>query len=395
MRAKRIHIWGYALILHMLFSFSVSAEPSKKAFSQGSYHEPLLSFECTRDAAQYGTHYEGSTQESALSHYCGQANIPAGYWVYQKPNWTIYRTLKLRPALERAALGGKYSGLLQIVDCPQEHASEASLYGLFYDYGWEPATVYCGREYPGAYWVFASPKWYLWQKKDLAAIGFAQKQRRVSLPSGKTLHLRIEYAQGHELWSKNTLDVLEKGIHSFTRWSGQPFPGEQPYLIEERPNFELLGMASRSKMMLSSPPRGSSWTLLHEMVHIWNVDVEPLWYNEGLANFLSYLMMKEQKLPFHQNETWEAYLSDWESIRGGASDLPLWGHYNQLPQGKAMAFWQRLYDLGGPDLIRESFLLGQREKQVSLSAFRSLLSKYVKSPNQLLSGWVLEGPYLD
>lgn len=383
--------WLLISLISNLLLPAVQAAPDSP-FSQGEYQDELMHFDCPEDQGYYGDDYEGQYEKA--THYCGQ-DVPAGYWRYHAPQWHIYRTLMRKPELERARVGGKYLGLIDALACPSETAQEKQDYGDFDDYGWEPASDYCGRHFPAAYWVWVAPKWYLWRSKDISAIGFVAQEQHLQLGS-TDLKLRFEYAQGHEAWAQQTLEHLSLGLKTLESWSGLAFRGTNPYLIEEHPNFELLGMAGRHKMQLASPPRGTPWTLLHEMIHIWNVNVTPLWFNEGQANFISYLLVRQLHFAFVAPETLPQYLSDWEKIQGTDQDLPLQGHYEALPQGKAMAFWKLLYELGGPELIRDCFRYSVEHETVSMDALREILHRHLPQvpPEDLLSGWVLPGPYL-
>lgn len=59
----------------------------------------------------------------------------------------------------QATVNQNYSGLLQIVHCPQDQ----SQYGSFNDYGYYGATSWCGVQTPAGYWVWVAPNWYIWQ----------------------------------------------------------------------------------------------------------------------------------------------------------------------------------------------------------------------------------------
>ena len=85
-------------------------------------------------------------------HYCGQ-DLPAGYWVYQAPRWTIYRYLTRLEPLLQAGMGGKYKQLVLQVSCPAEQEQEERSLGRFLDYGWDDASSYCGKAVPAGYWV--------------------------------------------------------------------------------------------------------------------------------------------------------------------------------------------------------------------------------------------------
>lgn len=62
----------------------------------------------------------------------------------------------------RACVGGKYSGLLKVLDVPNDQQT----YGFFSDYGRYASPTYSGyRDLPEAYWVYVAPKWYLWEEQ--------------------------------------------------------------------------------------------------------------------------------------------------------------------------------------------------------------------------------------
>jgi hypothetical protein len=63
----------------------------------------------------------------------------------------------------RASEGGKYAGLLAILEVP----GDARAYGHHYDWGYWPGGTYAGvAGLPPGYWVYEAPSWYLWS--DLA-----------------------------------------------------------------------------------------------------------------------------------------------------------------------------------------------------------------------------------
>lgn len=57
--------------------------------------------------------------------------------------------------------GGKYENLIQVLPCPSDKAK----YGEFNDYGYWEGGSWCGQSGRSGYWVWASPKWYVWEKK--------------------------------------------------------------------------------------------------------------------------------------------------------------------------------------------------------------------------------------
>lgn len=59
-----------------------------------------------------------------------------------------------------ASANGKYSNLIQVVNCPKDKGS----YGEFYDYGYWNGTSWCGQLTQPGYWVWVNPTWYIWGK---------------------------------------------------------------------------------------------------------------------------------------------------------------------------------------------------------------------------------------
>jgi hypothetical protein len=62
----------------------------------------------------------------------------------------------------RASVNGKYSNLLQVVNCP----SHAQRYGQFTDYGHWDGGPWCGKTGKAGYWVWLDPNWYVWSEKN-------------------------------------------------------------------------------------------------------------------------------------------------------------------------------------------------------------------------------------
>lgn len=152
-------------------------------------------------------------------------------------------------------------------------------------------------------------------------------------------------------------------------------------------------------MSIAPPPAGSPWIVLHEAVHIWNVGKTPLWINEGMADFVSWLIMKKNGIPFSADNTWQSWISRWRAVKGTAKDKPLndpGDNYKKVKMGKAMDFFSILYPLYGPQLIRELFQLHHRQKHIGNRSFAALLKNrfHCANPQQLLSGWITRGPYL-
>ncbi len=295
---------------------------------------------------------------------------------------------------ERHTYHGKYHTLIQVVHCPSEQAYDEAEYGIYADAGYFGEVVYCQQSLPAAYWVYVSPRWYLWKHKDLSAMGFENLHQKIALRT-QTLTLSFDFKQEHRLWAKAQSQAIAQAIQAFEQLSGLPYPGDNPYVIEEDPHLvDLLGLAGPQGMKLASPPEGSFWTALHEVVHIWNADQEPLWMIEGLANYYSFLLMKRLKLPFRDQETYATSIADWQAIQGTAEDLPLAGHYLDLPQGKAMAWWAMIHELFGPQFVNQVFVRLYREKKLSTTQLAQMIRQVSgKDPSPLLDGWLRKGPY--
>lgn len=60
-----------------------------------------------------------------------------------------------------ASQNGKYSGLVQVMNCPKD----AATYGTFRDYGWWGGGPWCGQTGKPGYWVWVAPDWYVWSNK--------------------------------------------------------------------------------------------------------------------------------------------------------------------------------------------------------------------------------------
>lgn len=60
----------------------------------------------------------------------------------------------------RASADGRYEELIGTL----EASEDAALYGSFKDYGFAPGGRYKGAAVPAAYWVYLSPRWYLWAR---------------------------------------------------------------------------------------------------------------------------------------------------------------------------------------------------------------------------------------
>lgn len=66
---------------------------------------------------------------------------------------------------------GRYSDLLQVINCPEDMANKNS-YGDYYDWGyWEsPRKRYCGQKVQAGYWVWLAPNWYIWKNSNVSTV---------------------------------------------------------------------------------------------------------------------------------------------------------------------------------------------------------------------------------
>lgn len=390
---------GVLLLLPALLLWGLSLPPARAqtipeaAHVAGKYSQLLKILPCAADQENYGDFADSGYFEATP--WCGQ-QAPAGHWVYVAPNWYIWGQQQTnRPAAPAAAaLQGKYTELLATVEsCQARRASDESLYSSDGDAGYYPEVSYCGANQPAGYWVYVSPVWYIWKNKDLAAIGYQRSSQQVVLQQ-QTLTLHFEHQSRHQAWARENLRYVAQALKDMETLTGVPYPGKNPYLIEERPQLPLLGKAGPGGMHIKSPPAGTPWTFLHEVVHIWNAGQRPSWVIEGQANFLSFVLMQQNAYPFRADETYPLYIAEWRSMQGQPDDIPLAQDYDALPQGKAMAWWAMLYELYGPDVVRDLFQATYRDKVLSPERLRAILQQYSgKDPTPLLRGWIVPGPY--
>lgn len=374
----------------LLFSLAplVANDPSVG----GKYSNLIQKFECAKDQAQYGN-FNDYGKEKAYNKYCG-AKAPAGYWVYAAPFWYVWKTkaeLSDAQKQELARVHGKYSNLIKKVSVPTDETKD-----LIREYGYYKAHRYKGNDMPAGYYAYVAPHWYIWKDINLEAAGFARMEKSVQLQK-RTVKVYIEFKKGNEAWAAQSLDAVAKGLQFLESFTGIPYPGLDPYPILEQPILQGLGRANSERMVIASPPKGSIWTQMHEIVHIWNSGVRPGWICEGLANFLSILIMREYNLPYVAGDTYQSWQASWHRDRAAGKDVPMndpKDQYDDVAQGKAMEFWPIAYELGGPQMIRAIFQAGVREKNLSNSRVMAIMKQHgIKDPAKLLSGWVTRGSY--
>jgi hypothetical protein len=358
----------------------------------GKYTDLITKFECAKDQAQYGS-YNDYGKEKAYNQYCG-AKAPAGYWVYVAPHWYVWKNkaqLSDAQKQEMARVHGKYSNLITKISVPEDETSDS-----IREYGYYKAHRYKGNNMPAGYYAYVAPHWYIWKDVNLDAAGFARMEKSVQLQKGPVT-VYIEFKKGNEAWAAQSLDAVARGLVFLEKFTGIAYPGSNPYPILEQPILQGLGRANNERMVIASPPKGSLWTQMHEIVHIWNSGVSPKWICEGLANFLSILLMREFNLPYVEGDTYASWQRSWHQDRAAGKDKPMndpKDQYDEVAQGKAMEFWPIVYEVAGPNLIQAIFKAAYAEKNLSNTRAMAIMKQHgISDPAKLLSGWVTRGPY--
>ncbi|MDQ7090533.1 MAG: hypothetical protein Q9M50_07795 [Methylococcales bacterium] len=90
--------------------------------------------------------------------WCGQQG-KAGYWVWLQPSWYVWAD---KASANKTSAAGKYSGLLQTLNCPKDK----SQYGQYRDYGYWGGGSWCGQVGVAGYWVWVVPNWYVWKNQQ-------------------------------------------------------------------------------------------------------------------------------------------------------------------------------------------------------------------------------------
>lgn len=110
-----------------------------------------------------------------------------------------------------ASVNGKYSDLIQVVNCPEDRAN----YGEFIDWGYWSGTSWCGQVTQPGYWVWVNPNWYIWQN-----VGIARPENPVPspiVPENPILSPEID-DRGREL---HTNGFWDSPFQDFTIQAGQ------------------------------------------------------------------------------------------------------------------------------------------------------------------------------
>ena len=123
--------------------------------ANGRYDGLIQTLTCHKDRGAYGEYHDYGYWDGGS--WCGQTGA-AGYWVYDFPNWYVWRyETDAVPAGEDSAYGS-YSNLLQVLTC----SDDVDAYGEYYDYGYWGGGSWCGQTGAAGYWVYSYPSWYVW-----------------------------------------------------------------------------------------------------------------------------------------------------------------------------------------------------------------------------------------
>lgn len=154
-----------AVLLLVLF-LGVAAEAQEvpgAASVNGKYDVLIQTLTCPQDAGVYGQFRDYGYWPGGP--WCGQTGL-AGYWVWVNPTWYVWKSTgapgDLSNPPDRATVGGKYSDLIQVMECEQDTRQ----YGEFRDYGYWGGGPWCGQTGQAGYWVWVYPNWYVWLHKQ-------------------------------------------------------------------------------------------------------------------------------------------------------------------------------------------------------------------------------------
>jgi hypothetical protein len=126
--------------------------------STDKYRDLIQTLTCPADRAKYGEHRDYGYWKGGS--WCGQQG-KAGYWVWDNPTWYVFAnkgSAGLSAAGDPNSANGKYSGLLQTINCPKDKKQ----YGRYKDYGYWGGGSWCGQQGQAGYWVWNNPNWYVW-----------------------------------------------------------------------------------------------------------------------------------------------------------------------------------------------------------------------------------------
>lgn len=295
--------------------------------------------------------------------------------------------------LAKVSAKGRYDTLLKIFNIP----GDKKKYGIYADEGYDKAQTYKGHKAPAGHWVYVYPDWYLWKNEDLAKVGFEAITRKIKLKQ-KTITVIFKHHKDNREWAKRVFDAYEATMPELEEMSGRPYRAYDPYIIYEDPSLKLLGSSGPSGMALGNPEGACEWTMIHEAIHIFNAGRGPDYICEGLANYISYRLMLKHRIPFEKGWGVPDYIKEWREQKGTRKDVPMndpKDQYYSTKQGKAMEFWQLVYEQLGYDFIIKCFARGCRGGNFGNAEMIAMMKKHgFDKAEDLLKGWVTRGDYV-
>jgi len=227
------------------------AQTPPAASVNGKYSNLLQVLNCPSDSLEYGNYRDYGYWAGGA--WCGQSGKP-GYWVWLNPNWYVWgqqgqiRSQQRIQIPAAASANGKYTGLMQTINCPSDQAQ----YGNFRDYGYWKGGAWCGQTGKPGFWVWVNPKWYVWSKQKAAV---PTQPRRVlrAAPSNASAQASLNGKYSNLLQVLNCpSDSLEYGnFRDYGYWKGGVWcgqTGKAGYWVWLNPNWYVWGRQGQAKM---------------------------------------------------------------------------------------------------------------------------------------------------
>lgn len=109
---------------------------------------------------------------------------------------------------------------------------------------------------------------------------------------GREIELTFRFFPGEEAWAAHIGDVVEAGLPLLEELFGFPYPSPTELLISEGAQRQILGHAGivacgATSCSIGLSPTSDDRVVLHELAHLWSLEFESTWLNEGLAEFMA------------------------------------------------------------------------------------------------------------
>jgi len=134
--------------------------------------------------------------------------------------WIIFGTVLLARDAQmgdlRASVQGKYSNLLQVMECPRDRQS----YGEYKDYGYWSGGAWWGQQGTAGYWGWVAPRWYVWSKENAT-----KRQPYSHIPNKASLNGKYRYLLQKLRCERDRQSYGEHRDYGY--WSGGPWCGQQ------------------------------------------------------------------------------------------------------------------------------------------------------------------------